>query len=62
MGGIYEVTGTWYGGVHIAGKSGVPVSLDKDEYMELDTEPEEPEVREEVPEAGYPGRRYCTAF
>ena len=40
VGGIYEVTGTWYGGVHIAGKSGVPVSLDKDEYMELNTEPE----------------------
>ena len=37
VGGIYEITGTWYGGVHIAGKSGVPVSLDKDEYMELDT-------------------------
>lgn len=33
--------GTWYGGVHIEGKSGVPVSLDKDEYMELDTEPQE---------------------
>ena len=40
VGGIYEVTGTWYGGVHIAGKSGVPVSLDRDEYMELNTEPE----------------------
>ena len=50
VGGIYEVTGTWYGGVHIAGKSGVPVSLDKDEYMELNTEPQEPEVREEVSE------------
>ena len=49
VGGIYEITGTWYGGVHVAGKSGVPVSLDKDEYMELDTEPEEPET-EEVPE------------
>ena len=47
VGRIYEITGTWYGGVHIAGKSGIPVSLDKDEYMELDTEPE---VKEEVPE------------
>ena len=27
--------------LHIEGKSGVPVSLDKDEYMELDTEPQE---------------------
>lgn len=42
VGDIFEITGTWYGGVHIKGKSGVPVSLDKDEYVELDTEPEVP--------------------
>lgn len=42
IGDIFEVTGTWYGGVHVEGKSGVPVSLDKDEYVELDTEPEPP--------------------
>ena len=41
LGDIFEITGTWYGGVHIEGKSGVPVSLDKDEYMKLDTEPQE---------------------
>ena len=41
LGDIFKITGTWYGGVHIEGKSGVPVSLDKDEYMELDTEPQE---------------------
>ena len=29
LGDIFEITGTWYGGVHI------------DEYMELDTEPQE---------------------
>lgn len=40
VGDIFEVEGTWYGGVHILGKTGVPVSLDKEEYMELDTEPE----------------------
>ena len=40
IGDIFEIEGTWYGGVHITGKSGVPVSLDTDEYMELDTEPE----------------------
>lgn len=45
VGDIVETTGTWYGGVHIVGKSGVPVSLNKDEYVELDTEPE---VEEEV--------------
>lgn len=42
---IFEIDGTWYGGVHITGKSGVPVSLDREEYMELDTEPE---TQEEV--------------
>ena len=54
LGDIFEITGTWYGGVHIEGKSGVPVSLDKDEYMELDTEPQEqknPTVSE-VPKRG----------
>ena len=38
IGDIVQPTGTWYGGVHILGKSGVPISLDKDEYVELDTE------------------------
>ena len=46
VGDIFEIQGTWYGGVHITGKSGVPVSLDKGEYQELDTEPE-PETEEE---------------
>lgn len=36
VGDICEVTGTWYGGVHISGKTGIPVSIDKDEYVELD--------------------------
>lgn len=39
VGDLFEITGTWYGGVHIMGKSGAPVSLDKEEYVELDTEP-----------------------
>lgn len=43
IGDIFEITGTWYGGVHICGKSGIPVSLDKDEYVELNTEPEIPQ-------------------
>nr|WP_317449636.1 DUF1653 domain-containing protein [uncultured Sellimonas sp.] len=36
VGDVFEVQGTWYGGVHITGKSGIPVSLDKDEYLELE--------------------------
>lgn len=47
VGDIFQITGTWYGGVHIVGKSGIPVSLDREEYMELDTEPE-PEEAETV--------------
>ena len=35
VGDIFDVEGTWYGGVHITGKSGVPVSLDKEEYEEI---------------------------
>lgn len=46
VGDIFEVKGTWYGGVHIEGKTGVPVSLDKDEYEELNVNAEN--VVEEV--------------
>ena len=48
VGDIFEIAGTWYGGVHINGRSGIPVSLDKEEYMELNTESEinEPEETE----------------
>lgn len=47
VGDIFQITGPWYGGVHVVGKSGIPVSLDREEYMELDTEPE-PEEEETV--------------
>ena len=46
VGDIFEIAGTWYGGVHINGRSGIPVSLDKEEYMELNTEPEIYETEE----------------
>ena len=64
LGDIFEITGTWYGGVHIEGKSGVPVSLDKDEYMELDTEPQEQKKSgsRRSAGAGHSCRRYCAAF
>lgn len=39
VGDILEVQGTWYGGVHVSGRSGVPVSLDREEYVELEPEP-----------------------
>lgn len=57
IGDIFEVTGTWFGGVHIAGKTGIPVSLDKEEYVELPEEArfeqgggEPAPLEEEVPE------------
>lgn len=46
VGDVFEVQGIWYGGVHISGRTGIPVSLDKEEYMELDTEPAAPPVTE----------------
>ena len=33
VGDVFEVQGTWYGGVHITGKSGIPVSLETSEYL-----------------------------
>ena len=35
IGDVFETTGTWYGGVHIVGKTGVPVSLDKRDTWNL---------------------------
>ncbi|MGN0421543.1 MAG: DUF1653 domain-containing protein [Lachnospiraceae bacterium] len=49
IGDIFTIEGTWYGGVHITGKTGVPVSLDKDEYEELESEPIASEPEEEQP-------------
>ena len=46
VGDIFKVDGTWYGGVHIRGRFGIPVSLDREEYVELDTEPKtQPELQ-----------------
>lgn len=59
VGDIFQITGTWYGGVHIVGKSGIPVSLDREEYMELDTEPE-PEEEETVRGISERGTLYST--
>ena len=49
IGDIFEIEGTWYGGVHISGRTGIPVSLDKEEYVELMSEMEDKgsEINEE---------------
>lgn len=35
VGDVFEVDSTWYGGVNVRSVSGVPLSLDKDEYEEV---------------------------
>ena len=35
VGDIFEVDSTWYGGVNVRSMSGVPLSLDKEEYEEI---------------------------
>lgn len=36
IGDIFTVDGTWYGGVNVRSASGVPLSLDKEEYEEVE--------------------------
>ena len=40
IGDLFETEGIWYGGVHIKGKTGVPIALDMDESVEVGNEPE----------------------
>lgn len=62
VGDVFEVQGIWYGGVHISGRTGIPVSLDKEEYMELDTEPAAPPGNRERSKKRHPSGRYRAAF
>ena len=45
IGDTFEIEGTWYGGVHIIGKTGAPVSLDKDEFPTRNRLPQHKPVR-----------------
>lgn len=56
IGDVFDVSGTWYGGVHITGHTGVTVSLDSDEYILLNAVSEREESAEETPctDAGRP--------
>ena len=47
VGDVLKVDSTWYGGVTVLGKTGVPVSIDKDEYEEVKdiSEPENAEPK-----------------
>lgn len=42
VGDILDVDSTWYGGVTVLGKTGVPVSIDREEYEEYTGEGEKP--------------------
>mgnify|MGYP002799016525 FL=1 len=58
IGDVFEIEGTWYGGVHILGKTGIPVSLDREEYVELASETKEEEANKKgVPLAETEGER-----
>ena len=46
----------------ISGRTGVPVSLDEEEYTELGSEPEAPAITEKAAEKRHPPGRYCPAF
>ena len=39
VGDVLTVDSTWYGGVTVLGKTGVPVSIDKDEYEAITDNP-----------------------
>lgn len=38
VGDIFEIDSTWYGGVNVTSKTGIPLSLDKDEYEVISRE------------------------
>lgn len=38
VGDVFTVEGTWYGGIHVTTPSGVPLSLDEEEYELADVE------------------------
>ena len=40
VGDVLTVDSVWYGGVTVLGKTGIPVSIDKDEYEEIADAPE----------------------
>ena len=47
VGDILSVEGTWYGGVNAKGRSGIPLSLDREEYEEYRQEPQKAAGQEE---------------
>lgn len=36
MGDVFPVEGTWYAGVHVTGRTGIPLSLDREEYVVIE--------------------------
>ena len=40
VGDVFEVESTWYGGVNVSSKTGIPLSLDEEEYEPFEEETE----------------------
>ena len=64
LGDIFEITGTWYGGVHIEGKSGVPVSSGQGRIYGTGhrTAGAKKSGSRRSAGAGHSCRRYCATF
>ena len=48
IGDILEVESTWYGGVNVKGKSGVPLNMDRDEYEPVTEEAEKKKTEDGI--------------
>ena len=56
VGDIRTVEGTWYGGVNGMGRSGIPLSLDREEYENIGQEPQAADGEKNDAEEGKAGR------
>ena len=48
VGDVFQVDSTWYGGVNVTSASGIPLSLDKDEYVLLEEAEQDLEAMREL--------------
>lgn len=49
VGDVFEVDSTWYGGVNVSSKTGIPLSLDKEEYEVYEEDGEEERKVDPIP-------------
>ena len=48
IGDVLDVDSTWYGGVTVLGKTGVPVPIDRDEYEDISDEENTDQMSEDA--------------